>query len=74
MAEERGRRAGGEEAAYLSSNHIVEPLEQLNHSALATSTGTHQCNYLPNFHCQSEIIQNLYVQSGFKNLVKHQRG
>lgn len=52
---EKGKRR----VAYLSFHDIIEPLQQLNHGTLAASTGTHQRNCLPRFHCQTEVVQNL---------------
>ena len=52
---EKGKRR----VTYLSFHDIIEPLQQLNHGTLAASTGTHQRNCLPRFHCQTEVVQNL---------------
>ena len=48
-----GRRRG---YTYLSFIHIIEPLQQLDHSTLATPTGTHQGHCLANFHFQTHVV------------------
>ena len=46
----------------LSTSNIIEPLEQLHHSALATPTWSNQGKRLVNFHSQAKVTQYLYKQ------------
>ena len=44
---------------YLSTVQVIEPLQQLDHSALATPTWANQSNRLSNLNTQGESIQYL---------------
>ena len=44
----------------LSTGNVIEPLQQLDHSALATPTGTNEGKRLTNLNLQAKVIQYLY--------------
>ena len=52
-----------EEPTHHSTIRIIEPLQQLNHSALATPTGTHQSHSLTHSNLKVQPMEYLHIWS-----------
>jgi hypothetical protein len=44
----------------LSTGNVIKPLQQLDHGALATPTGTNKGKCLTNLNLQAKVIQHLH--------------